>query len=68
MDMSSFSSDQIVQQETVKIQPSERRRRARFNVIEPLQAKTFDNVESKGCAPIIAQCLWSQDDRQGRNK
>jgi hypothetical protein len=58
------SSDETVQQQAIDIQPCEKRRPARFNVIESLQPKTFDHGESKEYVPIIAQCLSSTVDRQ----
>ncbi len=60
-DLSSSSSDQLVQQEAIDVQPSEICRTARFSIFEPLQAKTFDNGRSKESLLIVAQCFKHND-------
>ncbi len=66
MSISSSLSDQVSQQAATDTQSDEKRRPARFNVTEPLQAKTFDNGESKEYVPIVAECLCSKNDQQER--
>ncbi|CAF1218558.1 unnamed protein product [Rotaria sordida] len=68
MNITSSLSDHIVQQDVVTNQSNARRRSARFNIIEPLQAKTFDNGESKEHLPIVAECLYSRNDHQDRHR
>ncbi|CAF3511653.1 unnamed protein product [Adineta steineri] len=62
INISSLSSNQIEQEEVVNIQSTKRRRSGRFNIIEALEAKTFDNGESKNYVPIVEECLRSKAD------
>jgi hypothetical protein len=64
----SSSSDQLVQQETIDIQPSGMCRSARFSVFEPLQAKIFDNGRSKESLLIVAQCFIRNNDQSKTNR
>ncbi|CAF1416467.1 unnamed protein product [Adineta steineri] len=67
MNISSLSSDQI-EQEVVSVQSVEGRRPGRFDVIEPLKAKAFDNGESKNHVPIVEECLRPREDRLVRHR
>ncbi|CAF3641670.1 unnamed protein product [Adineta steineri] len=68
MNMPSLSSDQVEQEEIVSIQSTEGRRPSRFNIIEPLKAKTFDNGESKNHVPIVEECLRLGKERLGGHR
>ncbi|CAF1142584.1 unnamed protein product, partial [Adineta steineri] len=61
INISPLSSNQIEQEEVVSIQSTERRRPGRFNVIEALKAKTFDNGESKNPVPVVEECLTPRE-------
>ncbi|UJR12473.1 hypothetical protein I4U23_016648 [Adineta vaga] len=57
----SSSPDQLLQQDAINIQPKEIGRLARFNVFEPLQAKTFLNEKSKESLLIVAECFTNKN-------